>query len=196
MPAAATDALRQVRIAAAIAHALTDCHIELRARGRRIDVAFGGGELTPCALRHALVLADGSEAALARLLRLPSGPIEVHVQSSGSPSGRHAGLGVYSFKNDLGWGFVFATTLPPGAVAAALDEACAEQVLGDLIDDYPLHVIDDAAIGITVVCAAFSDIPEELGAGDAEALALRAAEACLVAELIADTRPNSEDRRA
>jgi hypothetical protein len=180
---AATETLRQVRIAAAIAHALTACRIELRGQGgRTVEVGFDGDALSPCALRHALVLSGSSEAALAHLVGLPPGPVEVHV-AGGSPGSRHAGLGVYGFEDALGWGFLFATTLGAQQVAIVLEEALAAADPSAL-DDEPLHLLDDPALEVTVVFSAYPDLPQELFAGAAEALALRAAEACLVTELI------------
>jgi len=188
MTNAAAEALRQVRIAAAIAHALTGCRIELRGSGgRRVEVGFEGSTLSPCALRQALVLAGESGDALARLVGLPPGPVEVCVRT-GNSRGRHAGLGVYGFENAFGWGFIFATTLPPREVASVLDEALAELAEDPSpLADQPLHLVDDPAIGVTVVFGAYPDLPQPQVADAAEALALRVAEACLVAELIEES---------
>lgn len=183
--------LAEIRLAAAIAHSIPDCVVELSSPcGRSVCVGFrpvDGVSMTPCALRRALTVAlphRDEDGRLARLLGLPRGKLSARVLEAAEDE-RHVGLGVFRLECGEERGFVFATLLDPGQVERVLREVIAEvradgDEVADALEEAVVKTLHDPEIETMVVAVAYvTDLPAE-----AEALAVRLAAACTVEELV------------
>lgn len=169
----------QLRLGAALAHALPGCRLELRGPdGDALLVGFDPGcELSPCLLRQ--VLLEASETGAPRLA-----DVEAHLNDN-PPGVRHVGLGVYRYRAACCFGYVFATVLPPSRVAQALGESPPDDEAADPVATGLLHFHADEQLGITLLFTRFpAAASDDDLAEDAERHALRAAGACLAVELI------------
>lgn len=183
--------LAEVRLAAAIAHAIPACVVELSSPcGRSVCVGFrpiDGVSMTPCALRRALTLAlphGDEDGRLARLLGLPRGKLSARVLEAAEDE-RHVGLGVFRHECGEERGFVFATLLDPGRIECVVREVIAE-VRADggevaaALEEAVVKTLHDPGIETTVVVVVYAaGLPAEAGA-----LAVRLAAACAVEELV------------
>lgn len=167
--------LRQLALAAALAHCAPDADMALHGPGRRWLVGFRrpGATIDPCGFRQ-LVL------AAMRGCRVGLLPIE-RVDFVGGL--RDIGGGIYQRQGDLGTERRIATPLPAEHV-----EAILAADLTDVGDTMTAHVQGDDELGATVVTIATASPVFD---HHVDVVALRVAAACFVEELIssADREP-------
>lgn len=174
----------QLRLAAALAHALPCCRLELRGPdgdslcvGCRADC-----EISPCELRLALIQALGDEGGS----RFAG--VEAHLRDD-PPTVCHLGLGVYSYRTDCCFGCLLATLLEPHRVAETVHESLQdEDPTFDSLAAEPLHYQFDEQLGVTLLYTRHrAGAYEELSGADEEH-ALHLAATCLAEELVIDDR--------
>jgi hypothetical protein len=161
--------LEQVRLAAALAHTVSDAALSLTyADGTVLSVSFGpGSDLDPCSLRSLVGAAIESPAD-----RWTDQVVSIGFAGSLSP----VGGGVYRRRGEQGRECLFATTLCPYAVQRVLAE-CEVPIPSDRIE---VSVRCDAALGVSVGVVR---VPES-DLAYLEDVAVRAQAACLVEELV------------
>lgn len=170
----------ELRIAAALAHALPGTCIELEnADGDVLRVGFGNGcRFSPCQLRREMLAAGLGAAPVhgAVCVRLNDAP----------PSVCHTGLGLYRYRGVESYGYACATMLAPERVETVLRAALADEAVGDPLWDHPFHTLTDEDLGVTLLFTRHDDDSEEELGEAAQRRAQRAAIACLTAELLDD----------
>ena len=161
--------LEQVRLAAALAHTVSDAALSLTyVDGTVLSVSFGpGADLDPCSLRSLVGSAIESPGD-----RWTDQVVSIGFAGSLSP----VGGGVYRRRGEQGRECLFATTLCPYAVQRVLAE-CEVPIPSDRIE---VSVRCDAALGVSVGVVR---VPES-DLAYLEDVAVRAQAACLVEELV------------
>jgi hypothetical protein len=169
--------LDDLRLGAALVHALPRCSLELLgADGTTMRIGFDPRcACTPCDLRLALCAFVPGIPELDRLVERGGVAVQLH---DDPPDTCHVGLGVYRYR-DEGFGFVFATVLEPAHVAEAVCGGDGEE---DPRFADPLHVQADPELGVTLLCTRHAAWAEPFAAA-VERRFVRAAGACLAAEL-------------
>jgi hypothetical protein len=161
--------LDQVRLAAALAHTVSDAVLALTyVDGTVLSVSFGlGADLDPCSLRSLVGSAIESPDD-----RWTDQVVSIGFAGSLSP----VGGGVYRRRGEQGRECLFATTLCPYAVQRVLAQ-CEVPIPSDRID---VSVRCDAVLGVSVGVVR---VPES-DLAYLEDVAVRAQAACLVEELV------------
>ncbi len=179
-PSSASGLAQEIRIAAALAHALPGTRLELEnADGEVLLVGFGVDCCwSPCEFRHEVLDADLHGG-------LPHGTVGVRLRDA-PPAICHTGLGLYRYQSDAAYGFACATTLRPDRVEDVLRTALADEPVGSPLRGEPFHTISDEDLGVTLL---YTRHDEETFGGlvdEAERRAQRAVIACLSAEFVDD----------
>jgi hypothetical protein len=159
--------LDDLRLAAALGHAMLDADLDLCGHGRRWLVSYGRPDATldPCAFRTLVLTA-------LRGCAVPFLDVEQIAFVGGL---REIGGGVFEHHGLDGPERLIATWLPPASVEALLRDAPPEAG-----DDVEVRVTGDPELGVTVVTlAAAAAQPLRL-----DALAHWVAGVCLVEELV------------
>lgn len=184
--------LGPIRLAVALAHCLPDCDVELTdAAGATVRVGFGAGAgITPCLACHAVASAMRTAPHdLGPLLGLCRGcPLARLVDDAIADS--HVGLGVYRYRNEQSWGYVFATLAPASIARGTVVTASGERLLEGseperrLIEVGSWQLLDDDDLRVSI-CASRYPLDHGHLVDEAEALALDVAGRCIVEELAA-----------
>ena len=179
-PSSASRIAHQLRIAAALAHALPGTRLELEdADGELLLVGFGADCcLSPCEFRHEVIDADLHG-------ELPHGAVGVRLRDA-PPSICHTGLGLYRYQSDAAYGFACATTLPPARVETVLRAALADEPVSNPLRGEPFHTIADEELGVTLLYTRHDEETFGTLVDEAERRAQRAVIACLSAEFVDD----------
>jgi hypothetical protein len=163
----ATVGFDDLRLAAALGHAMLDADLELCGHGRRWLVSYGRPDATldPCAFRTLVLTAARGCAA-------PFLDVEQIAFVGGL---REIGGGVFEHHGLDGPERLVATRLAAASVEALLRDAPPE-----VSDDVGVKVVGDPELGVTVVTlAAAAALPLRL-----DAFAYWVAGVCLVEELV------------
>jgi hypothetical protein len=183
--------LEPVRLALALAHCLPDCRVELVATdGARLCIGFGDNDaVTPCVACHAVAIAmRTTPRRLGPLLGLAPGCPRVRVLED-RISDSHVGLGVFRYRGDHGWGFVFATLLDAAAARLEIERASADLLVhGSDTDRTAVEVgvwqmAHDERLDVTICFSTYALDEGDL-VDEAEALALEIAGRCVIEEIV------------
>lgn len=168
-------AKEQIRIAAALAHAIPGVTLEVRCRSdvrddERLLVAHHrlDAHLDPCQFRRVLLAGSttGLPAVAARIDRVE---LRCGVDDLGA--------GVYGRTGDDGPERWFATTLLPDAVNEVFD-ACDLDIAHEAIG---ARILPDSCLGVTVVCLTANDVWHRYRLDEVAAWSVAA---CMVEELV------------
>jgi hypothetical protein len=183
--------LEPVRLAVALAHCLPDCRVELTgADGARVCVGFGiDANVTPCTACRAVAAAmRTTPRELGPMLGLAPGCPRARVLDE-AIADSHVGLGVYRYRGEHAWGFVFATLSGLAIVRRAIESASGELLLGGTDTEWRVvevgrwEMLHDDSLRVTICFSAYP-LDETDWLDEAEALALAIAARCLVEELV------------
>ena len=182
-------ALEPIRLAVALAHCLPDCRVELTdASGATVLVGFQpDAEIAPCLACRAVASAmRTSPRDLGPMLGLCAGCPRARVLDE-EIGESHVGLGVYRYRNDETWGFVFTTLAPTQTARAIILQASTDLLLGTaaeahLVEAGAWQLINDDELHVRV-CASRYTLEDGGLVDDAERLALAIAGRCLIEEL-------------
>jgi hypothetical protein len=183
--------LEPVRLALALAHCLPDCRVELVATdGARLCIGFGNdAAVTPCVACQAVAIAmRTTPRRLGPLLGLAPGCPRVRMLED-RISDSHVGLGVFRYRGDHGWGFVFATLLEAAATRLEIERASADLLVCGCeaerraVEVGAWQMVHDEQLDVTIC---FSTYPLDHGdlVDEAESLALEIAGLCVVEEIV------------